>query len=776
MRRLTTALTLHSLTAVLHAVRRRFLRQNRDIAKINSDQSQKIRRLENDCARLLSENLDLRGQILRLEKQAEDNSRQRIADHALEVKAKLEVQLSEFAALLGSLGVEPPSKRRSSGDRILAKPRQNMARSPPYRRRRDTAVDAEMLAEQEGRLAPIYENKTYPRATMNSEEIMALCAAAEDTTDSPDLGPPPVSRFVEEEPVKHSPLREIEEYVPESPRQPPTILSPPKLDYNRTVPKSPEPTKELEESAVKQASPIKKAAPTPRPAPEPASQPTRAGAKRKYGDDNGTMQSVTAQAGKENTVVNEKAFPTRGGQKRRSLAEQTGNKPDRKPARTPLGAKRTPLAAKSTNEDVSSPRKVTKAAPKEVKKEHARGPTDSVMKDVSDAPNPLAEIVVLPGPPPPEVVHLLESATAMPSAAPSSPTTPDRPATKDMLHDTPPPADISSTGETIRPSRRARPAISYAEPNLRDKMRRPSKQLFDAVTGEGKYAHRASSHKSDDLQSGPTSSSKARSEIGGSAGGSSKTISVCDAATKAQQQVLLSPLAQKDGFPETLPSTVTMERRKRPSAVGSRESLAGLERPESTSRESSPTITAAPQAPAQTSSSRPKASTSANLKTSTDETHQPAPIPQKRKADIYDFTASSPATTTSKAPTPDTSSEFLPHPSTSSTISSSNPRARTTRKSSIAAAAALRHILDEEEHDNPPPPPAAASKSRAAHSGRKRASMLAPKKSAMLDSLVEDAALDADTSASSLEGEGGNGGAGAGAGGGRVSRRRSMML
>ena len=31
--------------------------------------------------------------------------------------------------------------------------------------RRDT-MDAEALAEQEGRLPPIYENKTYPRATM----------------------------------------------------------------------------------------------------------------------------------------------------------------------------------------------------------------------------------------------------------------------------------------------------------------------------------------------------------------------------------------------------------------------------------------------------------------------------------------------------------------------------------------------------------------------------------------------------------------------------------
>jgi hypothetical protein len=115
---------------------------------------------------LLSENLDLRGQILRLEKQLEDSQTRRIADHALEVKAKLELQLSEFAELLGSLGAEPPSKRRLSEERMLAKPRQSVARSPPARRRRDTSVDAETLAEQEGRLPPIYENKTYPRATM----------------------------------------------------------------------------------------------------------------------------------------------------------------------------------------------------------------------------------------------------------------------------------------------------------------------------------------------------------------------------------------------------------------------------------------------------------------------------------------------------------------------------------------------------------------------------------------------------------------------------------
>ncbi|KAH6850986.1 hypothetical protein B0I37DRAFT_397113 [Chaetomium sp. MPI-CAGE-AT-0009] len=695
----------------LEILRRKFLRQNRDIAKINSDQSQKIRRLENDCARLLSENLDLRGQILRLEKQVEDNSAQRIADHALEVKAKLETQLFEFTALLGSLGVEPPAKRRASEDRMLSNARKSMARSPPQRRRRNTSIDSVTLAEMEGRLPPIYENKTYQRATMNGDEILALCAAADDINDSSDLGPPPVSQYVGEEPVKQSPVRPTETY----------ISSPPKLDYNRQPSRSPEP--EMGAKEIK-------------PSPEPVPQPVRVGAKRKYGDENGTAQGTTPVADQENTALTEKAFPS------------PSVKPEKKSAKLPLSAKRTPLAAKSTNENVLSPRKVMKPAPrKPAKKEQASIPVDSSMSDEANAPAPPVEI----------------SVTALPSATPSSPTTPRQSAPEEMLHDTPPPADISSTGETIRPSRRARAAVSYAEPNLRDKMRRPTKELFDAVTGEGKYAHRTSM-KSDDRHSALSSATKIKLEPGSSASSSSKIISVCDPTPPAQQQALLSPLAQKDLVSETLPDTVVTERRKRPSAVGSgRESLAGLGRSDGSSREPSPAVTAQPEAPTQTSSNRLKNSLS---RTRND---NPAPPPPSAAAgDIYDFTASSPAT--SDNPTPVTSNEPRAAPPHSSTTTGS--RARTARKSSVAAAAALRELLDEEEHDtksNQPP-----SKSRSALAARKRASMLAPKRSSMLESLADSSGLvaaDADTSGTSTEGEDA-----AGRREGRVARRRSMML
>ncbi|CAI4218132.1 unnamed protein product [Parascedosporium putredinis] len=89
-------------------LRRKLLRQNRDLARVNSTQSLKIRHLENECARMLSENLELRGQILQLEKEVENSKAQRIADHALEIKMKLEEQLAEWGSMLSGLGLEPP--------------------------------------------------------------------------------------------------------------------------------------------------------------------------------------------------------------------------------------------------------------------------------------------------------------------------------------------------------------------------------------------------------------------------------------------------------------------------------------------------------------------------------------------------------------------------------------------------------------------------------------------------------------------------------------------
>lgn len=152
-------------------VRKKFLRQNRDIARVNSAQSLRIRSLESECGRLLSDNLTLNGRILELERDLDEcREAQRIADHALDIKAKMEAQLVEWSAMLGGLGVERAAKRHapsSPGGTTVARRRASVNRSPAAKQRpRDSRSSADMAALQEGKLPPIQENTTYPRRTM----------------------------------------------------------------------------------------------------------------------------------------------------------------------------------------------------------------------------------------------------------------------------------------------------------------------------------------------------------------------------------------------------------------------------------------------------------------------------------------------------------------------------------------------------------------------------------------------------------------------------------
>lgn len=97
---------------------------------------------------------------------------------------------------------------------------------------------------------------------------------------------------------------------------------------------------------------------------------------------------------------------------------------------------------------------------------------DDVLQ-ISSVPSKLVE-------PPPETpvpppLDLFSPVSSEPSAA--------RPEGRD----TPPPPDLgpdTGTGSFGRASRRPRGSVSYAEPNLRDKMRRPTKELTDAVGAE----------------------------------------------------------------------------------------------------------------------------------------------------------------------------------------------------------------------------------------------------------------------------------------------------
>lgn len=92
---------------------------------------------------------------------------------------------------------------------------------------------------------------------------------------------------------------------------------------------------------------------------------------------------------------------------------------------------------------------------------------DTGIKKPLEAPPPET-----PAPPPSDIF----------SPGPSEPS-----AARPDSRDTPPPPDLgpdTGTGSFGRASRRPRGNVNYAQPNLRDKMRRPTKELVDAVGAE----------------------------------------------------------------------------------------------------------------------------------------------------------------------------------------------------------------------------------------------------------------------------------------------------
>lgn len=140
------------------------MRQNRDIARVNSTQSLRIRNLENETSRLLTENLDLREQIIRLQHELENGQAQRIANTTGAIKSRLEEKLLEIGTLIASLGHAPTPKKKSP--QVEKTSRASPSESPEQRNWKNLCSLSEAVADQEGRLPPILENKTYPRRTL----------------------------------------------------------------------------------------------------------------------------------------------------------------------------------------------------------------------------------------------------------------------------------------------------------------------------------------------------------------------------------------------------------------------------------------------------------------------------------------------------------------------------------------------------------------------------------------------------------------------------------
>lgn len=257
-------------------------------------------------------------------------------------------------------------------------------------------------------------------------------------------------------------------------------------------------------------------------------------------------------------VMGEKANPTG-----RSINELPIYKRDTREKSTPATQRR-PLGAKNSNEALGSPKKSAKA-PNESKgtKPKAETRDNGAAKGqlkLQKEPDPIE----IPPPSSPEAVTRVDIEPS-PEPKVAVPDSHETFVSREEMNGTPPPCDISSRGETTRANRRARAAVSYAEPNLRDKMRRPNtKELFDAVAGEGKNIRRTSQCQRDELSSAPSSVAKSEAQFESSRKNASSQRTTNDAGQDVDG--MASPLVQKSARTsalEELPASVTTDRRRK---------------------------------------------------------------------------------------------------------------------------------------------------------------------------------------------------------------------
>ncbi|KAH0337153.1 hypothetical protein KCU81_g8182, partial [Aureobasidium melanogenum] len=470
-------------TESVDALKRRFVRQNRELAKNNSAQCLRIRALECEVSRLLAENLDLREDIVHLQAQLSE-TRPRLDNSALvSVKDQLQAKLLEFGALVSELGQI-----------------QNNHPSVPQDKSYDTSswrpeVPAAILSGQAPRMDGIAEEASSPGGSLRQTNAVRL---SNHSNPSPDIGPPPIVHFDNEDPIKFDPLStEIDQPDYDEQDDNPTSdheSLPANLSVNLETRRKRKDSKlQLRRSSLL----------PPNLDDDEQPQLTRTSAKRKL-----SMRDVEDEVEKR-VVKDDFKFSRRSSM----AADFMNTEPVTTPAEsledteTPaLLPERKVLGNKSVN---VSPRKLSrntkgkgdlkqedaplKPAVKATDRRKSKNPTTKSVTIAAGEPETIMRTIeiALPSELPVEEIEDLAPKTPLPeffSPTPSEPST-----ARDEGRDTPPPSGLKSMSSgpaalngASRPSRRARAAVNYAEPNLVSKMRRPTAAKADAVDANGR--------------------------------------------------------------------------------------------------------------------------------------------------------------------------------------------------------------------------------------------------------------------------------------------------
>lgn len=501
------------------AVKRRFIRQNREIARVNSNQSVRIRNLETEISRLLAENIAIREEAINARAQAEKwKTAHRLSKEVARVKDLLEEKLSEVNALVGELDTLPEKVARRSSQRrrkdgFVSELINTTEEKEPRQRR--------TIVEQEGTLPVIVEDKYYPRRTLDPSEINTTAEhVVDDPLESPDIGPPPVAHFEDPEaPLAFKPTK--------SPRRTSSGLTEENESAQKPSSTTLESRRKRRTSTLLQSSALEGAA---KDVPKTTEIASREPQKK---DAVVQLQSILKSGAKRKLEVSELEDTSRISKEldefifqRKGAASNTAARPSRfsRPPGRQVSETADPTAPQSPSKTEQPVRRIL--APKSANSP-AKRRIESSLGKASEEKDKIADVkpekrlvsrmrtkpthIAIPPPsnnnepgslsddpvkvsieqvdlPPKTPAGDVDDLLSPISTEPSKRQTQSREITitnsvEDVLN-----------GSIGRGSRRARAAINYAQPKLNTKMRRPGKELVGAVEGITRLVEPSQTH------------------------------------------------------------------------------------------------------------------------------------------------------------------------------------------------------------------------------------------------------------------------------------------
>ena len=142
-------------------MKRRFVRQNREIARANSLQSVRVKDLEAEVARLLAENVSLREEVIALQQELEKYQGSERLDVGVScIKEKLEAKLAGISGIVMELGTLQQRHRPAGPSRSLLDATvhpvspTDLHAMPPARSTRNPPLESDLPAIQEDKLYP----------------------------------------------------------------------------------------------------------------------------------------------------------------------------------------------------------------------------------------------------------------------------------------------------------------------------------------------------------------------------------------------------------------------------------------------------------------------------------------------------------------------------------------------------------------------------------------------------------------------------------------------